>query len=263
MTTTTVTTPRPLGILAALPDELGDLLAAMRDEGPVDTVTLGRRDYHVGTAYGVPCVVALARVGKVAAAATTTALIHRFDVRAVVFAGVAGGVAPGMAVGDVVVADALLQHDLDASPLFARHEVPLLGLTRFTTDAALSGALREACEGFIREHGEELNARFRLRGARVHGGLIVSGDRFVSSEREVVTLRDSVPDALAVEMEGAALAQVCYEYGVPCAVVRTLSDTADDHASTSFTNFLTEIAGTYSSGILSRFLRTVSVARVS
>ncbi|MHA7202200.1 phosphorylase family protein, partial [Burkholderia pseudomallei] len=111
---------RPLGILAALPEELGDLVAAMRDDGPVDTVTLGRRDYHVGVAHGVRCVVTLARVGKVAAAATASALIHRFDVRAIVFTGVAGGVASDVSVGDVVVADALLQHDLDASPLFPR-----------------------------------------------------------------------------------------------------------------------------------------------
>ncbi|GAB7537471.1 5'-methylthioadenosine/adenosylhomocysteine nucleosidase [Burkholderia sp. 3C] len=245
---------RPLGILAALPQELGDLVAAMRAEGAVETIALGQREYHVGTAYGVPCVVTLARVGKVAAATTATALIHRFDVRAIVFAGVAGGVSREVAVGDVVVAQALLQHDLDASPIFPRHEVPLLGITRFAADAALSARLHAACDAFVAEHGEALKARFRLRGARVHAGLIISGDRFVSSEPEVVALREALPDALAVEMEGAALAQVCYEYGVPCAVVRTISDTADDHATASFTNFLTEIAAAYSSEILKGFL---------
>ncbi|MFP3615741.1 5'-methylthioadenosine/adenosylhomocysteine nucleosidase, partial [Paraburkholderia sp. SIMBA_050] len=61
---------RPLGILAALPEELGDLIAAMRAEGVMKTITLGRRDYHLGTVHGAACVVTLARVGKVAAAAT-------------------------------------------------------------------------------------------------------------------------------------------------------------------------------------------------
>jgi adenosylhomocysteine nucleosidase len=245
---------RPLGMLAALPEELGDLVAAMRAEGPVETVTLGGRDYHVGVASGVACVVTLARIGKVAAAATVSALLLRFAVRAVVFTGVAGGVAREVGVGDIVVADALSQHDLDASPLFPRFEVPLLGVARFTADATLTAQLRAACEQFVADEGDALRQRFRLRDPQVRTGLIISGDRFVSSEREVVALREALPEALAVEMEGAALAQVCYEYGVPCAVVRTISDTADDHASTSFTSFLTDIAGAYSSGILRRFL---------
>jgi adenosylhomocysteine nucleosidase len=245
---------RPLGILAALPEELGDLVAAMRAEGPVETVSLGGRDYHVGVASGVACVVTLARIGKVAAAATVSALLLRFNVRAVVFTGVAGGVARDVAVGDIVVADALLQHDLDASPLFPRFEVPLLGVARFPADAALAAQLREACEQFVADEGEALRQRFRLGAPQVRTGLIISGDRFVSSEREVIALRDALPAACAVEMEGAALAQVCHEYGVPCAVVRTISDTADDHASASFTSFLTDIAGAYSSGILRRFL---------
>jgi adenosylhomocysteine nucleosidase len=88
----------------------------------------------------------------------------------------------------------------------------------------------------------------------VHRGLIVSGDQFVASATAVAALREALPEALAVEMEGAAIAQVCYEYGVPCAVVRTISDTADDHAPGSFMAFLTGIAGTYSNAILARFL---------
>ncbi len=139
------------------------------------------------------------------------------------------------------------------------HEIELViaigrGGRAIAADAALAAQLKAACARFVDDEGETLNARFRLHGARVHAGLIVSGDRFVSSEREVSALRDALPDALAVEMEGAALAQVCHEYGVPCAIVRTISDTADDHASTSFTTFLTDIAGAYSSGILKRFL---------
>src|ERR1700761_2309428 len=106
---------RPLGILAALPQELGDLIAAMRAESGVRTVTHGQRDYHLGTVHGTPCVVTLARVGKVAAAATVSALIHVFDVEAVVFTGVAGGVGGEVRVGDIVVANVLMQHDLDAS----------------------------------------------------------------------------------------------------------------------------------------------------
>jgi adenosylhomocysteine nucleosidase len=247
-----------LGIMAALPQELGDLLAHMRESGAVETVTLGSRDYHVGQAHGVALVVTLARIGKVAASATASALIHKFDVDAIVFTGVAGGVHADMRVGDVVVGDTLLQHDLDASPLFPPYEVPLLGRARFDADAALSEALARAAHAFLAEERDALKTRFGVAAPRVHRGLIISGDRFIGSDEGVQALRDALPDALAVEMEGAALAQVCHEHGVRCAVVRTLSDTADDHAPASFTTFLGEIAQTYSSGIISRFLRAAS-----
>lgn len=249
---------RRLAVLAALPQELGDLVEAMRAEGEVRTVTLGRRDYHVGNAHGVPCVVTLARVGKVAAAATASALIHAFGVDAMVFAGVAGGVGRDVRVGDIVVADSLLQHDIDASPLFPRYEVPLLERAHFPAHTPLADALAAACETFVAEEGPALAERFGFQAPRVHRGLIISGDRFVSSAGEVRALADALPEAMAVEMEGAAMAQVCYEHGVPCAIVRTISDTADDHATASFTNFLTDIAGAYSSGVLRRFLGAYS-----
>jgi adenosylhomocysteine nucleosidase len=245
--------PRPLGVLAALPQEMGDLVEAMLAEGVMRTVKLGQRDYHIGTVQGVSCVATLARVGKVAAAATVSVLINVFEVDSVLFTGVAGGVASKVRVGDIVVADALLQHDLDSSPLFPRYEVPLLGMTHFASNAALADEVAVAAERFVVDKGAALAKRFHLRGARVHRGLVISGDRFVSSTEEVAALRVALPEALAVEMEGAAIAQVCYEHDVPCAIVRTISDTADEHASASFTSFLTEIAHEYSSGILTRF----------
>lgn len=245
---------RPLGVLAALPEELGDLIAAMQAESGVVRHTHGQRDYHVGTVHGVPCVVTLARIGKVAAAATASALIHAFDVEALVFTGVAGGVGQAVHIGDIVVGETLLQHDMSAEPLFPRFEIPLLGRAHFEADRALAQALADACERFVAQEGAALATRFRTAQPRVHRGLVISGDQFVASAAAVGALRAALPDALAVEMEGAAIAQVCYEYGVPCAVVRTISDTADEHASTSFATFLTDIAGTYSTGILKRFL---------
>ncbi|MCM2991392.1 hypothetical protein M3580_19775, partial [Bacillus safensis] len=103
---------------------------------------------------------------------------------------------------------------------------------------------------FVEEEGAQFAERFGLAGAALHAGLVISGDRFVSSEQEVV----AQPDALAVEMEGAAIAQVCAEHDVPFALVRTISDTADDHATQSFSHVLSAIASSYSSGILRRFL---------
>ncbi|KMZ11103.1 5'-methylthioadenosine nucleosidase S-adenosylhomocysteine nucleosidase [Candidatus Burkholderia humilis] len=244
-----------LGIMAALPQELGDLLTQMRACGDVRTVALGKRDYHIGEVAGVALVVTLARIGKVAAA-TASALIHVFHGDAIVFTGVAGGVHADVKVGDVVIGETLLQHDLDASPLFPRYEVPLLDRARFDADRALTDALAQAAQAFLAHDGDALATRFGVREPRVHRGLIVSGDRFVASNAGVDTLRRKLPDALAVEMEGAALAQICFEHDIPCAVVRTISDTADAHAPASFAEFLIAIASTYSSGVLSRFLST-------
>ena len=88
----------------------------------------------------------------------------------------------------------------------------------------------------------------------MHQGLVVSGDRFVSSAAESSVLQQALPDALAVEMEGAALAQICHEYGVPYALMRTISDRADNTAHVDFSSFLRDVASHYSSAILRRFL---------
>jgi len=246
-----------LGIVAALHEEIAALLAEMAPGARVERI--GMRDYHVGRLYGQDCVIVLARIGKVAAAATTAALIHRFDVKAVVFSGVAGGLAHGLSVGDVVVADTLLQHDMDASPLFPRFEIPLLDRASFDAEPTLRDALVQAARDWLAEEmpaqvSAQLRDELRLSAPQVQVGQIVSGDRFVSSAGEVARLRDSLPQALAVEMEGAALAQVCHEYGVPFAVMRTLSDAADDSAHVDFPRFLRDVASHYSHGILRRFL---------
>ena len=99
-----------------------------------------------------------------------------------------------------------------------------------------------------------LNA-FGLRTPRCHQGLLISGDRFVSTTTESLGLRETLPDALAVEMEGAAFAQVCHDYGVPLAMVRTISDRADDAAHVDFPRFLREVASRYSGAVIETLLR--------
>ncbi len=177
-----------VGIMAALPQELGNLVEQMRQAGEVETVTLDARLYHVGRAHGVPVVATLARIGKVAAAATASALIHRFDIDVIVFTGVAGGMHADVHVGDVVIAETLLQHDLDASPLFPRYEVPLLDRARFDADRRLADVLAVAAESFIAEAGGTLESRFAVQTQSVHRGLIVSGDRFIASSEDVNAL---------------------------------------------------------------------------
>jgi adenosylhomocysteine nucleosidase len=84
--------------------------------------------------------------------------------------------------------------------------------------------------------------------------LVASGDRFVSTNVESAELQRRLPQALAVEMECAAIAQVCHDYGVPLAAVRTISDRADDAAHVDFPRFIQTIASRYSVAVLDRLL---------
>lgn len=231
--------PAPLAVVSAMREEIGGLRSHMTD---VSTQRHAGRDFHVGRLHGAPCVLVLSGVGKVAAAATTAMLLDRFAARAVVFTGTAGGLGAAVGVGDVVVARELLQHDLDASPLFPRYEVPLTGRSRFEPHAGLSEVLARAAGEALADLDRWCPAPRRLSlglsAPRLHRGLVVSGDRFIATRGEGEALRDALPDALAVEMEGAALAQVCHDYGVPFAVVRSVSDRADDDATTDFLQFV-------------------------
>ena len=233
------------------------IVSAMREElrALVPQLTGARvqrcagRDFHVGTLAGRPAVLVLSGIGKVAAAATAALAIDRFEARSVLFTGVAGGLGQGVGVGDVVVADALLQHDLDASPLFPRWEVPLTGRARFATDVPRRTLLEQAAREVLQAPHPAL-AGFGLAATRLHTGLIVSGDRFVSSAAESQALRAALPDALAVEMEGAAMAQVCADFGIPLAVLRTVSDRADDTAHVDFGRFVAEVAAEFTRDIV-------------
>ena len=249
-----------IALISAMHEELAAVLARMPDE---QKTTHAGREFWVGHWHGHEVVAVLSRIGKVAAATTATALIERFGVTRMVFTGVAGGLAPHVRVGDVVVAREFIQHDMDASPLFPRHQVPLTGMTRFPADITLSDALAVAAPLALQDmraslpQAEWLN--LDLTNAQVHQGLIASGDRFVSQTLESQALQRDLPEALAVEMECAAIAQVCRDYGVPLAAVRTISDRADDAAHVDFPKFIQTIASRYSAAVLERLLRALPV----
>lgn len=248
-----------IGIMGAMHEELAGMLEAMPDEQRQE---VAGRSFWCGHWQGQEVVAVLSRIGKVAAATTATVLIERFGVNQMVFTGVAGGIGTGVRVGDVVVASGFVQHDMDASPLFPRHEVPLYGRSVFATDAILSEQLTRAAKevlGQVDQHVQTQAVRdYALHAAQSHVGLVATGDRFVSSTAECRALQASVPQALAVEMEGAAVAQVCADYGVPFSALRTISDRADDDAHTDFARFVREVASHYSVAVLSQWLRQLT-----
>ena len=246
----------PLAIVSAMHQELRALLPLLQGSRSVE---LAGRTFHLGALHGHAVALALSGNGKVAAATTATLLIHTFQARALVLTGVAGGLRNGVNVGDVVVARQLLQHDLDVSPLFPRFVVPSSDRSHFDADTDLADALAAAAQRCLMAADRLLGAAtvhaFRLEQARLHRGLVVSGDLFVSSAAQSAALRELLPDALAVEMEGAAVAQVCADSGAPFAVVRCISDRADDSAHVDFTRFIDAVASAYTAAIINDWLQ--------
>lgn len=244
-------------ILSALAEEQSSLVAHL--DHPQRVMHAGRA-FWLGDLHGRRVVLALSGIGKVAAATTATALIEHFGVARIVFTGVAGGVGDGVHRGDVVVAQDYVQHDMDASPLFPRWELPGYARTRLACDPVLTAMLLEAASLCVTSASSLWGLKNIHGGAhRAHQGLVASGDRFVStaqeSERLRTALRAAGHDVLAVEMEGAAVAQVCHDYGMPFAAVRTISDRADDAAHGDFAQFVQTVASRYAEHMVLSFLQ--------
>jgi adenosylhomocysteine nucleosidase len=249
-------------ILSALPEEQSSLVAHLAHS---QRLMHAGRAFWLGDLHGRRVVLALSGIGKVAAATTATALIERFGVARIIFTGVAGGVGDGVNVGDVVVAQDYIQHDMDASPLFPRWEVPGYARSRMACDVGLSALLLEAAGACVSSAGSQFGLKPQALSTsqtpphRAHHGLVASGDRFVCAAEEVQRMRSALEGAghhvLAVEMEGAAVAQVCHDYGIPFAAARTISDRADDTAHVDFPLFVTTVASRYAEHMVLAFLQ--------
>lgn len=251
---TTAANPPRLGIISALHQEQAGLVDIM--EG-AQTTRIGMRDYVTGKLWDKDCVCVVSRVGKVAAATTAAMLIERFKVTHIVFTGVAGSVDPQVKVGDIVVAEDLVQHDMNAEPLFPRFEVPLLGLSHFASHKDLSDNMMQAVTAFInidfaREIDQADRTALKLETPKLHHGLMSSGDQFIHRKSDVANLKTLLPEVLAVEMEGAAVAQVCFEFGLPYTVVRTISDGANENSAMDFVHFIDHVAARYGFHIIKR-----------
>lgn len=227
-----------VAIISALLEEQAGLSALLVDRKVV--ATAGRK-FHSGLLFGQPVVLALSRIGKVSAATTATVLIERFEASEVIFTGVSGGIHPKAFVGDVIVGSGYLQHDMNCSPLYPQWEIPSYGRAEFPADAALHAramVAAEAAHAQLALHLLPLSSAPVTRAPVVHSGLIISGDEFIQSEAGRERLLADHPEALAAEMEGAAVAQVCLDYGVAFVAVRLISDRAGANAGIDFSAFI-------------------------
>ncbi len=248
-----------IGIISAMPEEIDLILAQMDLKEKVHS---GMRDYYVGSIKGQEVVAVFSRCGKVASAITTTELIHKLRIEQIVFVGVAGGLSTRVDIGDIVIGDQFYQHDMDASPIFPKMEIPLLNKRSFQADAGITYQLKEASEQVLKNWNaifdDHILEEFQIHKPNIHLGEIASGDQFIGNSTDRQSIINSLPNVLCVEMEGAAVAQVCYEYKVPFGVMRVISDSANEHAHIDFQKFIDKVASRYSLEILQAYLKGIS-----
>ena len=247
---------RNIGILGAMAQEIDEVKALLTEK---TVVNIANREFVVGKIGTVRCVVAFSKWGKVAATITATLLIQEFGVTDLFFVGTAGALAEGLKVGDIVISKRLVQHDLDARPILPRFELPLLNRVYVESDAGLTELAGKAVKSLIGHGvesmvGKEAVEEFSLAPA-LYFGDIASGDQFVNSDAKRQEILGLLPEVLCVEMEGAAVAQVCLEFGVPFTVIRTISDSADHNARVDFGRFIVEVANAYSRAIVGEIVR--------
>ena len=243
-----------VGIISAMHEEIHTLLENLQNK---TTKKKGMRTYYQGLLFNEPVVLVFSRWGKVAAATTATQLINDFSLNEIIFTGVAGSIHENLNIGDIVIARHLYQHDMDASPILKPFEIPLLGLKYIVTPEDKRNLLQRASQLFLSDFeafiSESEAKQFGINTPKVIVEDIGSGDQFISTEAQLKHIRHHLPNIACVEMEGAAVAQVCYEYQIAFNVVRTISDKANDNSHIDFPKFSKQIASKYASGILKKY----------
>ncbi len=251
-----------IGIIGAMEQEIKLLAQSMIIN---ETKTIGMRDYYIGQLFNKDVVLVFSKCGKVAAASCATTLIETFGVNLVLFTGVAGGADKNLNIGDIIVADKLVQHDMDASllPGCRKFEIPLLGEDFFIVSSHLTSLGVKSAQTYLSQDmiydvaSEELK-EFHITSPKVIVGTIGSGDQFIADSKKVERLSEDIENLKCIEMEGAAVAQVCFEHSIDYIVFRVISDKADEHASINFPRFIEKAASHFTRGIIKQFISELS-----
>jgi len=232
------------GLIGAMPQEI---LLLKNDIEDLKTDKIGPRDFYSGKINGKEVVMCASGWGKVAAASAASSLINLFRVDQLLFIGLAGSLDPKLEIGDIVIADSLIQHDVDLSSLKGLGKVksPFWIDFTFPTEPRILDNAMATVNKFISNLAEKKYPEIKGEyNPRVFFGAVGTGDQFVASAEGKDKIKQKFPQILCTEMEGAAIAQVAADYGLPCTAIRIISDKADEHANELFVKFLFQnIAG--------------------
>lgn len=210
-----------LGIIGAMDEEVLEIKNALTDVS-VETVT--GMDFYRGKVNGKEVVVVRSGIGKVNAAVCSQILVDRFGVEAIVNTGIAGSLRAEINIGDIVLSTDSVQHDMDATGFgYPAGQIPRMDAFAFPADEKLLNLAKECC------------ARVNP-DIQAFTGRVVSGDQFISDKEKKQWLTETF-DGSCTEMEGAAIAQVCYLNHIGCLIIRAISDKADDSANMDYQEF--------------------------
>lgn len=210
-----------IGIIAAMAEELEILLKDLTLEAKIERANM---TFHKGQLYGNDVVAVVCGIGKVNSAICTQILISEYKVDKVINVGVAGGIGKEIYPGDIVIAENLVQHDMDTTAFGDKMgQIPRLDTFDFKCDPEMISLAKKACDEI-----SELNS---------FTGRIVSGDQFIADIEKIQWL-DKEFGAISCEMEGASIAQVCYLNSIPFVVIRSISDNANNGAHMDYEKFI-------------------------
>jgi adenosylhomocysteine nucleosidase len=220
-----------IAVLGAFPEEVRLLLTQVKDK---HEEVIQRITFTTGTLRGVQVVVALTGIGKVNAATTTLLALEHYRPRVLLFTGIAGGINPQMLPGDIVIGSKIAYHDYGTRSADGMKRGPTRDPAThaknplyFSCDTSWISRAQHAAQKMM---WEKVNTGSGLRAPAIRTGIIVTGDVFIASDAATKELRQNM-NADATEMEGAAVAQVCYQQRVPFLVIRSMSDNAGNNAS--------------------------------
>ncbi|MDX3773667.1 5'-methylthioadenosine/S-adenosylhomocysteine nucleosidase [Chromatiaceae bacterium AAb-1] len=228
-----------IGIIGAMEPEVAILKQQMAE---TETRQAGGYTFYCGTLAGARVVLVQSGIGKVAAAVATTLMITQFNADCIINTGSAGGFDPELNVGDVVISSEVRHHDADVTAFgYEYGQLPQMPAA-FTPHPALVAAAEQSIN--------------LLGFCKTKKGLITTGDSFICDPERIAFIRSQFPTMLAVEMEGAAIAQTCYMLNTPFVVIRSLSDIAGKESPQSFEAYL-EVASENSSAMVTEILKSL------
>lgn len=223
-----------IAIMGALDQEIAILLDSMKSS---KKMIKGGIDFYTGKLKGKKVVILKAGVGKVNSSYSTAILTENFKPSVLIFTGVAGGLHPEAMPGDIVIGTKLVQYDFGQEDSTGFSVAPFRKLTGGNHEELYIDADPDLVSKSIAAADQIEFVPISGRDPKVFSGVIATGDVFVSSNKKAAWLFEEF-DALATEMEGAAIAHICRTLGIPFVIIRSCSDNANNHARVNFNRFV-------------------------